>query len=162
MIYHRYVIMYLVFYITKKANKQMTDEKTIQLEQTMRKIVKENAYMQFLGIEILELKEGYALGRMKYKKELANPYDMLHGGSLYSMADIIAGTAACMGGHFVTTVSGTLNFLLPATQTEYVYCETTALRQGSHLAVYDVRIRDDNQKVLDSGEFTFFITEHEV
>ena len=140
----------------------MSTENWSQKEQIMRKVVAENEYMRFLGIELLELKEGYGLGRMKCKKELLNPYGMFHGGSLYSMADIVAGTVGCMSGYYVTTVSGSLNFLLPATNTEYVYCEAVQLRMGKHLAVFDVKIKDDNGKILDSGEFTFFVTEQAV
>lgn len=140
----------------------MEKEKSAQLEQIMRKIIDTNPYMRYLGVEMLKLTEGYGLGRMSYKEELLNPYGMLHGGSLYSLADIIAGAAACMGGHFVTTVSGNMNFLLPADHTEFVYCEAMQLRQGKHLAVFDVKIKDDENRVLDSGEFTFFLTEHEV
>ncbi len=137
----------------------MEKEKSVQLEQAMRKIIDTNSYMRYLGVEMLKLTEGYGLGRMRYKEELLNPYGMLHGGSLYSLADIIAGAVACMGGHFVTTVSGNMNFLLPADHTEFVYCEAIQLRQGKHLAVFDVKIKN---RVLDSGEFTFFLTEHEV
>lgn len=140
----------------------MEKEKSVQLEQAMRKIIDTNSYMKYLGVEMLKLTEGYGLGRMRYKEELLNPYGMLHGGSLYSLADIIAGAVACMGGHFVTTVSGNMNFLLPADHTEFVYCEAIQLRQGKHLAVFDVKIKDDENRVLDSGEFTFFLTEHEV
>lgn len=136
--------------------------KEIQIEKTIHKIVTENTYVQFLGIEFHELREGYSKAGMKYKKELINPYGMLHGGSLYSMADIVAGTAACMCGYYVTTVSGTLNFLLPADHTEYVYCEAVCLRHGKHLAVYEVKITDDKQQLLDSGEFTFFVTGHKI
>lgn len=134
----------------------------LEEEQSVHKTAEENIYMRFLGIEFQELKQEYARARMKYKKELLNPYGMLHGGSLYSMADIVAGTAACMCGHYVTTVSGTLNFLLPADDTDYVYCEAKQLRQGKHLSVYDVKITNDRQQLLDSGEFTFFVTEHKV
>lgn len=133
-----------------------------QREQIMRKVIEENFYMQFLGVELLKLQEGYSLARMKNRKELQNPYGMLHGGSLYSLADVVAGTAACMGGCYVTTVSGIMNFLLPADQTEYIYCEAKQLRMGRHLAVFEVKLKDDKEKVLDSGEFTFFITEHKV
>ena len=140
----------------------MEKEKSVQLEQAMRKIIDTNSYIRYLGVEMLKLTEGYGLGRMRYKEELLNPYGMLHGGSLYSLADIIAGAVACMGGHFVTTVSGNMNFLLPADHTEFVYCEAIQLRQGKHLAVFDVKIKDDENRVLDSGEFTFFLTEHEV
>lgn len=140
----------------------MKISKEAQIEQALYEAVTLNEYVRFLGIEFVELREGCCKARMKYKKELANPYGMLHGGSLYSLADIAAGTAACMCGHYVTTVSGILNFLLPAVQTEYVYCEAAELRQGNRLAVYEVKIRDNDHRLLDSGEFTFFVTEHKV
>lgn len=140
----------------------MKTGKEEEIAQILYKAIARNEYVKLLGIEFKELKDGYCRAEMKYKKELANPYGMLHGGSLYSMADIVAGTAACMGGYYVTTVSGTLNFLLPADRTEYVCCEASKLRQGKHLAVYEVKIRDDSQKLLDSGEFSFFVTEHKV
>lgn len=138
----------------------MSEDIFLQRERTMRKILEENQYVRFLGIEIMDLREGYCLARMKNSKELLNPYGMLHGGSLYSLADIAAGTAACMSGHYVTTVSGMMNFLLPAEGTEYVYCEAEKLRIGGHLAVFGVKLKDEDQNILDSGEFTFYVTEH--
>lgn len=131
-------------------------EKQLQLEQALRKRVMGNAYIQHLGVELLELKPGYAYGRMPHKKELANPYGFVHGGCLYSLADIIAGNAACMNGRYVTTVSGSMNYLQPAMNTDYVYCEAKQLRSGKHLAVFEVRICDEKGALLDSGEFTFF------
>ncbi len=132
------------------------------MEEILRKRMEGNEYVRHLGVELLELREGYAYGRMPYKKELANPYGFLHGGSLYSLADIVAGNGACMDGRYVTTVSGTMNYLEPAVNTEYVYCEARKLRSGRNLAVFEVRLRDDAGTLLDSGEFTFFLTEHRV
>ena len=140
----------------------MAEEKRILLEEKMRKTIQDNPYMQFLGVEFLELKEDYGRARIKQKAELDNPYGMFHGGSLYSLADNVAGPVGCMCGHYVTTVSGNMNFLLPAENTEYVYCEAQRLRLGKHLAVFEIKIKNDNGQLLDSGEFTFFVTEAEV
>ncbi len=140
----------------------MAENKWMQIEKKMRQVVAQNPYMRYLGVELLELREGYGLARMKYDDALLNPYGMLHGGSLYSLSDIVAGTVACMSGFFVTTVSGNMNFLLPADNTEYVYCEAKNLRQGKHLAVFDVKIKNDKGQLLDSGEFTFFVTDQAV
>lgn len=140
----------------------MIDKDRTQIEKKMREVVAGNEYMKFLGVELLTLQEDYGLARMQYKKELLNPYGTLHGGSLYSLADVVAGTVACMNGYFVTTVSGNMSFLLPAVNTEYVYCEVSRLRMGKHLAVFDVKIKNDSNQVLDSGEFTFFVTEKRV
>ena len=44
----------------------MEKEKSVQLEQAMRKIIDTNSYMRYLGVEMLKLTEGYGLGRMRY------------------------------------------------------------------------------------------------
>ena len=77
-----------------------------ELEQAMREVVQQNAYMQHLGIEVESLSADYVCTKMPYKEELTNPYGMFHGGCLYSLCDITAGLGACMGGYFATTVNG--------------------------------------------------------
>ena len=139
-------------------NKTLDKEIYHQLVQMLEK----NEYIKLLGIEILNLSKGYCKGRMKVSSKILNPYGMLHGGSLYSLADIIGGVAACTYGKFVTTVSGNMNFLLPAVQIEYIYCEAKMVRQGSHLAVYDVILMDDKGNILQNSSFTFYVTTKKV
>ena len=133
-----------------------------ELEQAMREVVQQNAYMQHLGIEVESLSADYVCTKMPYKEELTNPYGMFHGGCLYSLCDITAGLGACMGGYFATTVNGSLNFMLPADHLSYVVCQARRLRMGKHLAENEVRILNDQEQLLDSGEFTFFLTDHRV
>lgn len=131
----------------------------------MLEFLKGNEYIEFLGIEMLKLKEGYGYGRMPYKSNVLNPYNTVHGGALYSFADIVAGTTAAVDdftGHFATTVSGSLNFLIGAKDTEYLYCEAVCLRNGKNIAVYNVKITDDNEKLIDEGSFTFYKTSMKV
>ena len=54
------------------------------------KVLKENEYLKLLGIEIISLSKGYCKGKMSVSDNIKNPYGSLHGGSLYSLADIIA------------------------------------------------------------------------
>ena len=124
--------------------------------------VEQNEYMKYLGIELLELEEKYAKGRMRVNDKLLNPYGTMHGGSLYSLADIVAGTCACMQGKMVATVSGNMNYLLPGIATTYIWCEAKNIRQGAHLSVFDIVLKDDKDNVLQTGSFTFFILEKTV
>lgn len=116
----------------------------------------------FMGIEWVELEKGYAKTRLKLKEEVFNPYGFMHGGALLTIADVTAGTAACMNGYFVTTVNSSMNFLAEGKNTEYIYCEARELRYGRHIAVYDVRITDDAGNILDSAEFSYFISDKAV
>ncbi|MCR5107162.1 MAG: PaaI family thioesterase [Lachnospiraceae bacterium] len=116
------------------------------------------AINRFLGIEFLELNKNYCKTRIKYSDNLTNPYNTVHGGVLAVLADATAGVAACMCGRYTTTVSANLNYLLPAADTENIYCEAMKLKSGKHIFVFDVRITDDKGNILDSGEFSFFVT----
>lgn len=118
-----------------------------------------NDYMENLNLEVLDVNDGYAKGRIRVEDRFLNPGGTVHGGVLFSLADIIAGTAACGTGFLVCTVSGNMNYLLPAVNTEYVTCEAKAQREGKNLAVYEIEIRDDAGKLIQTGTFTYFLTE---
>lgn len=129
-------------------------------QETCRKVLDmldNNEYVHILGIKIEEISLGHCKGKMEVSKHIKNPYGALHGGSLYSFADIIAGAAACTYGNNVVTVSGSMNFLLPAAGMEFVYCQADVVRQGKNLAVYDVKITDESGKILETANFTFYI-----
>jgi acyl-CoA thioesterase len=44
-------------------------------------------YFEYLGIKIIDSGEGYAKLSLPFKKELTNPYGMLHGGAMMTLAD---------------------------------------------------------------------------
>lgn len=125
-------------------------------------VMDDNSYVKDLHIEFITLEEGYGKGRMKVEKNILNPYNTVHGGALYSLADIVAGCAACTYGNYVCTVSGNMNYVNPGVNTEYIYCEAKVVRQGSHIAVYNVTLTDDNGKILQDGSFNFFVMEQSV
>ena len=115
-----------------------------------------NKYNQFIGFEVLELSPTYSKSRIKCDERLNNQYGSTHGGALLSFVDVMAGATGCMSGYYVTTVSANLNFLLPAVNTEFIYCECLKLKTGKHILVFDIRVTDDAGNLLDSGEFSYF------
>ena len=126
-----------------------------KLKKCLRNIIKENYFINSLGIELLDIDVGYAKGKMKYKKELCNPYNSIHGGCLFSFADTIAGIAACSYGKYASTISANTNYLNPALNTDNIYCIANVVRQGKTISVYNFEILDDNNKCLVNGSFTF-------
>ena len=129
------------------------------IERVVKELLKKSPFIEFLGIELLAVEKERARGRMSFAKAYQNPYGSLHGGVLYSLADTIGGSLANMCGNAVTTVEGSLHFLAPAMDTEYIYCDATLKRRGAHLITVDVEISDDQGKLLDCGYFTYYKTE---
>lgn len=142
--------------------RKLDDKEQSLMREKLLELCYENEYNKFIGVEFMELNENYSKARMKFRKEILNPYGFIHGGAILSFVDIVAGYTACMCGHFVTTVNSNLNFLLPAKGTEYIYCECMKLKTGRHILVYDIRITDDKGNIVDSGEYSYFATNKKV
>ena len=51
-----------------------------QTFEDMKKIVRKNPFAQHIGMELLEVTEGYALGRIRLAKQYENIYGGMHGG----------------------------------------------------------------------------------
>lgn len=122
----------------------------------MNEIVQKNPFAKYIGMELLEIEEGFALGRISFEKQYENIYGGMHGGCAYSLADTLAGIAASTYGECVTTLDASMNYLLPVENTEYVYCKAQVLRHGRKISVVRVEITNDEKTILIDGSFTFY------
>lgn len=120
------------------------------------KIMNENPFGSFLGIELIEIRKGYVKTRVKRKKVLENIYGDIHGGVLFSIADNMAGIAASTYGYYVTTVDGSINYLKAARNTDYVICEAKAVKAGKTISVIAVDIFDQKGMLINTANFTYY------
>ena len=104
------------------------------VQKALEKMVEKNEYMKNLQIEMLEIERGYVKGRLMVSDKVLNPYGSVHGGCLFSLADITAGLAACTYGNYSSTIDGNMEYILPAIGTEYIICEAKEVRQGIHVS----------------------------
>lgn len=132
-------------------------EKTFYYENTIKEAFKKNEFINLLGMELLEINEGYAKGKIEIKPHHTNLYGSVHGGCLFSLADTVAGIAACTYGNYSSTISGNMNYLKPAINTKNIYCIATVSRQGKSISVYNVEIINDNKEIIQTGSFTFYM-----
>lgn len=119
-------------------------------------IISINPFVKTIGLEILEIQEGYAKGRIRMQKMHENSYGGMHGGCVYALADTMAGIAAITYGNFVCTIDGKMNYLQPVMNTDYVNCEAKMIRQGGRIGYYQTTITDDNGKLLATADFSYY------
>ncbi len=129
-------------------------------------------FIQELGIEITDLRDGYARGEMELTPKHGNPIGSAHGGVLFSVADTIGGAAALTAGSYCTTISGNINYLNAAMGCKKLIGEARAIKVGRRVGVYQVQIFDDRSKLIctttmtyhffrEKMEFPFFVDEEE-
>lgn len=134
----------------------------IELEKLREIILAKNPFCNLLKMELLEVQEGYALGRMPLCEEMLNLYGCAHGGAAYALADTIGGIAATTYGNYVLTLDGKMNYLVQIKDTDYLYCEAKAVRQGRTIGVYQITFTNDAHDIVANADFTFFRLNQEV
>lgn len=55
--------------------------------QVVDKMMEHDAFSQWLGIKVLEVREGYSKIQMTLRKEMLNGFGVIHGGIAFSLAD---------------------------------------------------------------------------
>jgi uncharacterized protein (TIGR00369 family) len=111
----------------------------------MEKIKSSQPYWTLLGIEMLDVKKGWAKLQLPFAKELTHPYGIAHGGVIFSLADS-AVAMALLGlvekGKRFTTVEMNINYVSPFREGN-ITAEARIVNKGSRIALGDVDVRDD-------------------
>ena len=120
-----------------------------------------NAFMEHNFIEVAELTPDRAVTSLTIRPEVRNPYGMIHGGALYTLADNATGMAAHMDGRSYVTQSSNMYFL--RNQTEGVIrAEATVRRRGRTTCLVEVDITGENGALLATGTFVHFCVDQTV
>lgn len=121
-----------------------------------------NCPEQFLGrngIQITEIGDGTAKGRMENTTATQNLLGNLHGGALSTLADAVAAMAVCSGGQVYVTIHNTMEYLRPAGPGP-VYCTARVRKAGQTIAVSEATITDSDGREVAIGTFSFCKTDH--
>lgn len=104
-------------------------------------------FVRELGIEIVELNDGYAKGKLELRDEhSSNPDRMIaHGGVTYSLADTLGGAAVFSLKRVPTpTIDMRMDYLHPAKSD--LIAEAEVVRYGGSVAVVEIDV-DDTEDV---------------
>lgn len=126
-----------------------------QLQQIMEYRNRNNSFSNLIGLSVYEMAEGSAKSMMKITEAMGNPIGSIHGGCLYTVADVTAGAAVSSHGMQVTTMTSSMNYLRPAIGCTELYGEAEEIKQGKRVSVVSVWIRDQKGTELAQGTFTF-------
>ncbi len=99
-------------------------------------------FWELLGIEVVEMEEGYAKLVMPFHEKLTQPFGIVHGGAIFSLADSAAAIAIVRtvepGTRFVT-VEMKINYLAPVNE-GVMEAEAKILRKGKRIIPIDVDV----------------------
>jgi len=132
-------------------------------ESLLTKMQQESPFWELLGLELVDVKKGWAKVRLPFARKLVHPLGIAHGGAIFSAADS-AVAMALIGlvdrDETFTTVEMKINFLKPFDAGEMM-AEARIVHKGNKTALGDVEVRNGNGTLIAKGLATYMILKKE-
>jgi len=111
-------------------------------------MMENDAFSNWLGIEILELRPGYCRLRMQVRPDMLNGFGIAHGGICFSLADTCLAFAANTHGKLSLTLKADISWPIAAKEGDWLEAESRELVLTDKSATYDVEIRKEGENEI--------------
>lgn len=133
-------------------------EKDLQAEKVVQHMLNEDKFSQWLGIELLEIKEGYSRIKMIVREEMMNGLGIVHGGIAFSLADSAFAFACNNRNNLSVALDTSINFLKPVHPGDLLIAEAKEMHNGRSTGLYQISICNQQEQVVALFKGTCFRT----
>jgi acyl-CoA thioesterase len=118
--------------------------------------IKDNGFMSYNGLYIVEAKENYVKIGVDITEKSLNPFGIVHGGLIYTLADSAMGIALATTGRSGVTLNSTIDYLTPG-KGKKLFADTEIVKDGKSIVVFRVNIKDENDTLVSVASGTYYI-----
>ena len=119
-----------------------------------------NTIAEALGLELIEIGEGFVVGRLPVDGRTHQPYGMLHGGA----SVVLAETLGSVGSHYLVESKGqgavgvevNANHL-KSVHSGWVTGKAALVHRGGKIHVWNIDIRDESEQLVCTSRLTVMI-----
>src|SRR5688500_16461742 len=121
-------------------------------------MMENDLFSQWLGIEVLDIKEGYSKIKMIVRKEMINGFSIVHGGVACSLADSAFAFACNNRNNLSVALDTSINFLKPVHVGDQLIAEAKEIHNGKSTGLYHISISNQKDHVVAIFKGTCFRT----
>lgn len=112
--------------------------------EVVKHMLHQDRFSQWLGIEVLEIKEGFSKIKMTVREEMVNGFGIVHGGITFSLADSAFAFACNNRNQLSVALDTSINFIKPVHVGDVLTAEASEVHNGKSTGLYHIEIL--NQK----------------
>ena len=115
-------------------------------------------FSQWMGIEVLEIREGYSRIKMVIRREMVNGFGIVHGGIPFSMADSAFAFACNNRNNLSVALDVTISFTKAMHIGDTLTAEAKEVHNGRSTGVYLITITNQKEEHVALFKGTCFRT----
>ena len=127
----------------------------------INKMFDQDAFSQWLGIEIIDVSEGFCQLKMTVRKEMLNGFQIAHGGIAYSLADSALAFASNSHGRKSLSVETSISHTVSIKAGDVLTVGTKELSLSDKIGVYLITIINQSNEDVAYFKGTVYRTSKE-
>ncbi len=135
------------------------NEKDILANKVVSKMLDTDYFSQWMGIEVLEIREGYSRIQMTVRKEMMNGFGIAHGGISFAFADSAFAFACNSDGKITVALDVSISFPKPAKEGDILIAEAKELNKTRRTGLYLIEITNQQKELIAVFKGTCYKTE---
>lgn len=125
-------------------------------------MMKDDLFSQWLGIKMIEIKEGYSKIEMTVRDEMINGLGIVHGGIAFSLADSAFAFACNSRNNLSVALDTAINFMKPVHPGDILMAEAKEMHNGKATGLYHINVTNQNGHTVALFKGTCFRTNRNI
>jgi acyl-CoA thioesterase len=130
----------------------------LHAELVVNKMMEKDLFSQWLGIRVLEIKQGYSRIQMEIREEMMNGLGVVHGGICFSLADSAFAFACNNRNNLSVALDTSINFTKATQPGDLITAEAKEIHNGRSTGLYMVTVTNQNNEQVAMFKGTCFRT----
>jgi len=127
-------------------------------QEVVTHMMEHDLFSRWLGIEVLEVKEGYSKIKMTVREEMINGFGIVHGGIAFSLSDSAFAFACNNRNNLSVALDTSINFTKPVHVGDVLTAEAKELHNGKSTGLYHITVTNQRDHIVALFKGTCFRT----
>jgi len=136
----------------------MPNDKNQLASSVVDHMMENDFFSQWMGVEVLEVREGYSRIRMTIRKEMVNGFGIVHGGLPFSLADSSFAFACNNRNNLSVALDVTITFTKAVNVGDVLTAEAKEIHNGRSTGVYLIMVTNQKNEQVALFKGTCFRT----
>lgn len=124
-------------------------------------MMKNDAFSQWMGVDILEVKEGFCKISCTVKDDMLNGYQVTHGGVVFSLADSALAFSAATFGRVSLAIDNSISLTQKTTAGDTLIATSRCINLTHKTGIFEVKVTNTDGKLIALMKATVYRTQEE-
>ena len=119
-------------------------------------------FSQWMGVELIDIKDGYSKIKMVLRKEMLNGFGIAHGGVTFALADSAFAFACNSDGKITVALDVSISFPKVGKEGDTLIAEAKQINKTNRTGLYLIEVKNQHEKLVALFKGTCYKTKKDL